>query len=81
MPSDVWQMQPARTESTPVTWWRCTLRHCTVQRHIANREQLAVRDLAQILRDDVDARAARVNTTELPAWIMRFLAPFSAQMK
>ncbi|RZA29368.1 MAG: NAD-dependent epimerase/dehydratase family protein [Proteobacteria bacterium] len=51
------------------------------QRYIANGEQLAVRDLAQILRDDLGARAGRVSTTELPAWIMRFLALFSAQVK
>lgn len=51
------------------------------RRYIANGDQLAVRDLAQILRDDLGTRAARVSTAELPAWIMRFLALFSAQVK
>lgn len=51
------------------------------QRYLANGEQLAVRDLAQMLRDDLGARAARVSTTELPVWIMRLLALFSSQVK
>jgi dihydroflavonol-4-reductase len=51
------------------------------QRYIANGERLAVRDLAQILRDDLGARAASVSTTELPVWIMRFIALFSHQVK
>lgn len=51
------------------------------QRYIASGEQLAVRDLAQILRDDLGVRGAQVSTTELPAWIMRVAALFSAQVK
>lgn len=51
------------------------------QRYIDSGERLAVRDLAQILRDDLGAGAARVSTAELPRWLMRLLALFSAQMK
>lgn len=51
------------------------------QRYIASGEQLAIRDLARILRDDLGVRAARVSTTELPAWIMRIVALFSVRVK
>lgn len=51
------------------------------QRYIANGEQLAVRELAQILRADLGPRAARVSTAELPASILRLLALFSAQLQ
>jgi nucleoside-diphosphate-sugar epimerase len=51
------------------------------QRYIANGERLSVRDLAQMLRHDLGARAALVSTAELPAWILRFLALFSEQLK
>jgi dihydroflavonol-4-reductase len=51
------------------------------QRYIASGDQLAVRELAQIMRDDLGTRAARVSTAELPASLMRFLALFSTQVK
>ncbi len=51
------------------------------QRYLAQGDRLAVRDLAQILRGDLGARALKVSTSELPAWVMRFLALFSAQVR
>jgi dihydroflavonol-4-reductase len=51
------------------------------QRYLAHGDRLAVRDLAQMLRDDLGARASKISTRELPAWVMRFLALFSAQVR
>ena len=51
------------------------------QLYLAHGDRLAVRDLAQILRDDLGARALKVSTSELPAWVTRFLALFSAQVR
>ena len=51
------------------------------QRYLAHGDRLSVRDLAQILRDDHGARAFKVSTSELPAWVTRFLALFSGQVR
>jgi len=51
------------------------------QLYLANGDRLAIRDLAQMLRDDLGMRAAKVSTNEMPGWFMRVLALFSMQIR